>query len=297
VKLLIFGKDGQVGRAAQRLLPRLGEVVALGRSEADFESPGSLAGIVGRVQPDVVVNCAAYTAVDAAEQDRERAFVINGEAVGALGKAAKQNGALVVHYSTDYVYPGTASGPQAETDPTGPLSVYGQSKLAGEDLLAKSGADSVILRTSWVYADEGKNFPLTILRLAREREELSVVADQIGAPTAADLIADVTAQILPQVRADKSKTGIYNLSPTGETSWYELARFLIAGAIAAGAQLKMGPDAVKAIGSRDYPTKAARPGNSRLDTSKLRAAFGLALPPWQEGVSQLVRTLVKEGRL
>jgi dTDP-4-dehydrorhamnose reductase len=297
VKLLVLGKDGQVGRALQNSLPALGDVVALGRTEADLEHPKDIGALIASERPDVIVNAAAYTAVDAAEDDRQRAWTINAEALEAIGAAAKQNGALVVHYSTDYVYPGNGDGFQSETEHTSAASVYGASKLAGEVLLRDSGAAYVILRTSWVYAPRGKNFPLTILRLAAERESLTVVVDQIGAPTPADLIADVTARLIPQVVADTGKHGTYNLAPSGETSWHGLAQLLIAEALVAGAKLKLTPDSIQPIPANQYPAKAARPANSRLDTSKLRASFGIDLPPWQEGVRRLIRTLQTEGRL
>jgi dTDP-4-dehydrorhamnose reductase len=294
VRLLVFGRDGQVGRALQPALAPLGDVVALGHTEIDLSAPATIEPIVDRLQPDVIVNAAAYTAVDAAEDDRPQAWRVNAEAVGAIAAAAKKNGALVVHYSTDYVYAGAGSEAQDEGAPTSPMSVYGASKLTGEMLLRESGADHVTLRTSWVYAPWGSNFPLTILRLARERETLNVVHDQVGAPTPADLIADITARIIPHARG---RLGTYNLAPSGETSWHGLARFLIAQAIAAGARLRLTPDAIAPIPAAQYPAKAPRPANSRLDTTKLRTAFGLTLPPWQDGIRQLITTLATEGRL
>jgi dTDP-4-dehydrorhamnose reductase len=297
VKFLLFGRDGQVGRALQPALAPLGEVVALGHAEADLSQPESLGPLIARHRPDVIVNAAAYTAVDAAEDDRDRAWAINAGAVGVIGQAARTIGALVVHYSTDYVFDGTALDPQTEEQPTSPLGVYGASKLAGEVLLRDSGAGHLIFRTSWVYAPQGKNFPLTILRLAHERDTLNVVSDQVGAPTPAGLIARATVEALAAASADRGKLGLYHLAPTGETSWHHLAQYLVADAIAEGAQLKLTPEAIVPILARDYPTKALRPANSRLDTSKLRAAFGLTLPPWQEGIRQLIRTLKTEGRL
>ena len=289
MKIVIFGKDGQVGRALQARLPG---AVALARAEADFEHPESLASIIGREGPDIIINAAAYTAVDAAENDRARAWIINADALEAIGNAAVKSDALVVHYSTDYVFSGETSGFQPETQRPNPMSVYGASKLAGEERLEASGARHVILRTSWVYAPVGKNFALTILRLARERDTLTVVADQVGAPTAADLIADVTVNILGQ-----PQPGLYHLAPTGETSWHGYAQFLVAEALAAGATLSLRPEAIQPIPASQYPAVAPRPANSRLDTSKLRATFGITLPPWQDGVRQLIRTLRAEGWL
>jgi dTDP-4-dehydrorhamnose reductase len=297
VKLLLFGRDGQVGRALRRTLPALGEVVALGRAEADFASPETLSGIVDAHRPDVIVNAAAYTAVDAAEDDRERAWTINAGAVGRLAEAARKNGALLVHYSTDYVFDGTASGPQAEDAPTSPASVYGASKLAGEALLRESGAHHLIFRTSWVYAPEGRNFPLTILRLAHERDSLTVVSDQVGAPTPAALVAEVTAVAVPQALADRHRLGLYHLAPMGETSWHGFARYLVADALAEGAHLRLAPEAILPVSTAGYPARARRPANSRLDTTRLRAAFGVTLPAWQLGVRQLISTLKSEGRL
>jgi dTDP-4-dehydrorhamnose reductase len=297
VKLLVFGRDGQVGHALQPALAALGEVVALGRAEADFERPEVLGPLLDQHRPDVIVNAAAYTAVDAAEDDRDRAWAINAAAVGVIGQVARRLGALVVHYSTDYVFDGSALDPQTEEQPTSPLGVYGASKLAGEALLRDTGADHLILRTSWVYAPRGKNFPLTILRLAHERETLTVVSDQRGAPTPASLIADVTARAIVAARTDRHRLGLYHLAPGGETSWHHLAQYLVADAIAEGARLKLTPENIVPILARDYPARAARPANSRLDTARLRQAFDLTLPPWQEGIRQLIRTLRHEGRL
>jgi dTDP-4-dehydrorhamnose reductase len=297
VKLLVFGKDGQVGREAVAQLPALGEVVAYGHDRADFAHPETLAAIIEAERPDVIVNAAAYTAVDLAEDERERAWTVIAGAVGAIGEAAKKNGALVVHYSTDYVFDGQGDGFYDEAAPTSPVSVYGASKLAGEVVLRDSGARHLIFRTSWVYAPTGKNFPLTILRLAKERDTLAVVADQVGAPTPARLIAEVTARALPQALADGGKLGLYHLAPAGETSWHGVASLLIAEAAAAGAALQLTAAAIRAIPASEYPTKAARPANSRLSTGKLRAAFGIDLPAWQDGIVALIKTLQTEGRL
>jgi dTDP-4-dehydrorhamnose reductase len=294
VKLLVLGRDGQVGRALQPALAPLGDVTALGHGEVDLSVPKTLEATIDGLRPDVIVNAAGYTAVDAAEDDRERAWRVNAEAVGAIGAAARNIGALVVHYSTDYVYAGVGTDPQSESDPTSPTSVYASSKLAGEMLLVESGADAIILRTSWVYAPQGKNFPLTILKLAHERDRLNVVDDQIGAPTPADLIADISARIIPYARGP---LGTYNLATEGETSWHGLAQFVVAEAIAAGAKLKLTPDAIAPIPTGQYPAKASRPANSRLDTGKLRSSFGVHLPPWQDGIRQLIKTLATEGRL
>lgn len=289
MKVLIFGRDGQVGRALQRVLPA---ALALGRAEADLERPEALRPIILRETPDVVINAAAYTNVEAAEADRQRAWTVNAGALGVIGEAARDAGALVVHYSTDYVFDGTAPGPQDETASTSPLNVYGASKLAGEVLLRDSGADHVILRTSWVYGPEGKNFPLTILRLAREKSTIDVVADQRGAPTSAELIASVTARVIAT-----PKPGLYHLAAAGETSWHGLATYLVETAREQGASLSLAPEAIRAIGAAKYAARAVRPANSLLDTSKLRSAYALELPAWQDGVARLITTLRDEGRL
>ncbi|MEO6395736.1 MAG: dTDP-4-dehydrorhamnose reductase [Devosia sp.] len=289
MKILILGKGGQVGRSLTAQLP---EAVAVGRQEADLEQPETIQSAIDRYRPEVIVNAAAYTNVDAAESDRDRAWAINATALEAVGTVAKRNGILVVHYSSDYVYPGPGREFQAETEPTGPLSVYGASKLAGDMALAQSGADHIILRTSWVYSAEGRNFPLTLLRLAGERETLNVVDDQFGAPTSAKLIAEITRQVIA-----RRELGLYHLAASGETNWYELARFLLAQAQAAGAALALRLENIRPIPASDYPAKATRPENSRLDTSKLRQTFGLTLPSWQDGITELIATLAAKGWL
>ncbi|HZY69105.1 MAG TPA: dTDP-4-dehydrorhamnose reductase, partial [Devosia sp.] len=282
MKLLLLGRNGQVGRALLPLLPQLGEVVSTGREEADFENPAGLAALVEHEKPDVVVNAVAYTAVDAAEDDRERAFRVNAETVGALGRAAREVGALVVHYSTDFVFDGTGSAPHREEDATNPLSVYGESKLAGEVALRESGADHLILRISWIYSEHGKNFPLSILNLAKSRDTLNVVADETGAATSATLVAEATVAALRQATANRDLCGLYHLAPAGVASRHELAKFLVAEARAAGMALKLTSDAIKPIPAAAFPSKVRRPANSALDTSRFRRSFGVTLPPWQD---------------
>ncbi len=289
MKVLVFGKDGQVGRALSRALPG---ALALGRAEADFERPETLAAAIVQHAPDVVVNAAAYTNVDEAEDDRTRAWAINADAVGVMGETARTVGAMVVHYSTDYVFDGRATGAQDETAPTGPLNVYGASKLAGEEALRRSGADHVILRTSWVYGPTGRNFALTILRLALERTTLDVVADQYGAPTSADLIAAVTARIIATPRP-----GLFHLAASGRTSWHGFAVALVEAALSGGARLALDPKAITPIPASAWAARPARPANSSLDTSKIREAYDLELPAWQDGIGQLIRVLRSEGRL
>jgi dTDP-4-dehydrorhamnose reductase len=290
-KILLLGKGGQVGWELQRALAPLGTVVAHDADTADFSQPEQVAALVRQVQPAVIVNAAAHTAVDKAESEAELARTINATTPGAFAREAAQLGAWLVHYSTDYVFDGSGSAPRDETAPTGPLSVYGRTKLEGEQLIASSGCRHLIFRTSWVYAARGGNFAKTMLRLASEREALSVINDQIGAPTGADLLADVTALALLSLRqrtdAD-SLSGLYHLVAGGETSWFDYARFVIEWARERQAPIKVAPQAIAAIPTSAYPTPAQRPLNSRLSTAKLTQAFGLQLPQWQQGVERML---------
>jgi dTDP-4-dehydrorhamnose reductase len=293
MKILLLGKNGQVGWELQRSLAPLGELVALdfdtpGAWRADFSQPDALAPLVREVRPDVIVNAAAHTAVDKAESEPELARTINATAPGVLAREAAALGAWLVHYGTDYVFDGSGSAARAEDAPTGPLSVYGRTKLEGEDAIRAAGGRHLILRTSWVYAARGGNFAKTMLKLAAERDALNVIDDQVGAPTGADLLADVTAHALRRAMAQPTLAGTYHCVAGGETSWHGYARFAIEQARAAGLPLKVAPDAIKPIPTRDYPTPARRPLNSRLDTTKLRRAFDLVLPPWQAGVERLL---------
>jgi dTDP-4-dehydrorhamnose reductase len=293
MKIVLLGRNGQLGWELQRALAPLGELVALDRSgadglPADFEQPQTLAALLHALRPDVVVNAAAYTAVDRAESEPARAHAVNAEAPAVLARAAAALGATLVHYGSDYVYDGSGDAPRSEDAPTAPLSVYGRSKLAGEEAIRASGCRHLILRTSWVYAARGGNFAKTMLRLAAERESLSVVGDQVGAPTGAELLADVTAHALRVLAARPELGGTYHCAAAGQTSWHGYACFVIERARAAGVTLKAAPDAVRAIASAQYPTPARRPLNSRLDTRRLRAAFGLHLPHWQVGVERML---------
>jgi dTDP-4-dehydrorhamnose reductase len=293
MKLLLLGKGGQVGWELQRSLAPLGELVALDFDStdfhADFSRPEQLAETVLKVRPDVIVNAAAHTAVDKAESEPEFARKLNATSPGVVAEAAQQIGALMVHYSTDYVFDGGGTRPWKEDDATGPLSVYGQTKLDGEQLVARNCAKHLIFRTSWVYAARGGNFAKTMLRLAKERDRLTVIDDQFGAPTGAELLADITAHAIRATLQDSSKVGLYHAIAGGETSWYGYARFVLGMAQQAGVELKAGPDAVEAVPTSAFPTPAKRPHNSRLDTTKLQATFGLRLPPWQEGVARMLR--------
>jgi dTDP-4-dehydrorhamnose reductase len=294
LKILLTGKNGQLGFELQRALAPLGEVHAVAQADCDLADPNAVRALVRRIEPDVIVNPAAYTAVDKAESDSERAFAVNAGAPAMFGEEAARLGALVVHYSTDYVFDGAKDGAYAEDDATHPQSVYGSSKLAGEAALAAATPRHLILRTSWVVGAHGGNFAKTMVRLAAERDALKVVADQVGAPTPAALLADLTAHLVRQhVLAPQGfPYGIYHVAGGGETSWYDYARFVLAEAIGMGKVLKAGPDAVQPLSTGEYPTPARRPANSRLDTRRFQAAFGLRLPPWQEGVRLVLRQIL-----
>ena len=291
--ILLLGKNGQVGWELQRALAPLGALVALDRRGAgdlcgDLADLDGLAATVRRLRPAVIANAAAYTAVDRAEGEPSLAQRINAEAPAVLAREAAACGALLVHYSTDYVFDGSGERPWREDDATGPLNVYGASKLDGERAVAASGCAHLILRTSWVYAARGGNFARTMLRLAAERERLTVVGDQWGAPTGAELIADVTAHAVAQLRRAPGKAGVYHLAAAGETTWFSYAKHVLARARIAQPAIEFKATEVAPIATRDYPTPAARPRNSRLDTRKLQAAFGLVLPPWQQGVDRML---------
>ena len=296
LKILLLGCNGQVGWELQRSLSVLGEVVALGSAPAtstdglcgDLGDLDGLARTVRRVAPDIIVNAAAYTAVDRAETEPERAHAINALAPGVLALEAQRLGAWLVHYSTDYVFDGSGSTPWKEDDRCAPLSVYGSTKRAGE-LAVTACAKHLILRTSWVYAARGGNFAKTMLRLAAERESLTVIDDQIGAPTSAELLADVTAHALRAAMARPELAGTYHCAADGQTSWRGYAQFVLTQARAMGVALKAGPKQVQATSTAQYPTPAQRPLNSRLDTEKLRSAFSLHLPLWQIGVQRMLQ--------
>lgn len=297
MKILLFGKGGQVGWELQRALAPLGELIALdfdtaGDLSGDFSQPEAVAATVRRVAPDLIVNAAAHTAVDKAESEADLARLINASTPGRIAQEAKALGAHLIHYSTDYVFDGSGDAPRAETAATGPLSVYGRTKLEGEQLIAASGATHLILRTSWVYAARGGNFAKTMLKLAKERERLTVIADQFGAPTGAELLADVSAHAARMLRARPELSGLYHCVAAGETSWYGYAAHVIARARAAGHAIKVAPDAILPIPTTDDPTPATRPLNSRLDTRRLREVFGLVLPPWQQGVDRMLAEIL-----
>jgi len=301
MKILLLGKDGQVGWELQRSLALLGELRACGRAEADFSDPESLRGLVRALAPNIIVNAAAYTAVDRAERDEAAAHACNAVTPGVLAEEAAASGAWLVHYSTDYVFDGSKEGAWVETDAAHPLSAYGRSKYEGEERIRASGASHLILRTSWVFAARGRNFARSMLALAKERDHLDVVADQHGAPTGAALVADATALALHRLAAPgpaaRALSGTYHLAAGGSTTWHGYARHVLALARQHGAVLKAGPEAVRAIASSAFPTPAARPANSRLDCSKFRSRFGLALPDWRHHVDRLIAELAAQGNL
>jgi len=296
-RILLLGANGQVGTELRRSLAPVGDLVAATRSgeldgraceRADCDDPSGLAALVERVRPDVVVNAAAYTAVDRAEQERDAAWRVNAEAPRVLADACARHAARLVHYSTDYVFDGRGTRPYREDDPTVPLGVYGASKLAGEDAVRASGALHMIFRTAWVYAAHSHNFLRTMLRVGGERDVLRVVADQVGTPTPASLIADVTANAL---RHPSAPAGTWHLTADGQTTWHGFAEAIFAGAVRRGL-LPRAP-MVEPITTADYPTPAARPAYSVLDTRKLRETFGISLPAWQDGLGGVLDELSK----
>lgn len=298
MKILLFGKNGQVGWELQRSLAPLGEVIALGSDSmswcGNFSDLAGIEATVRAIAPDVIVNAAAYTSVDKAETDMENCSIVNHVAPGILATVASETNALLIHYSTDYVFDGSGSLARNERALTGPLNIYGRTKLEGEQAIAQSGCRHLIFRTSWVYAARGSNFAKTMLRLAAERDCLSIVSDQFGAPTGAELIADVTAHVIRIVRTRPELDGIYHLAATGSTSWHGYASYVIDCARRSGASIKVADDAIEAVSSDVFPTSAARPKNSRLDTTKLQSTFSLTLPTWQQGVARMLIEILDE---
>ena len=292
MKIVVLGAFGQVGWELQRSLAVLGEVTALGRQEADFADPEGVARTVRALRPDVIVNAAAHTAVDKAESEPALAQLLNAATPAALAREALALDALLVHYSTDYVFDGSGSTARSEDAPTAPLSVYGRTKLEGERAIAESGCRHLIFRTSWVYAARGGNFARTMLRLAQERERLTVIDDQRGAPTGADLIADVTAHAIRHVQQAPHDLGLYHLVASGETSWHGYARFVIDTARSLRPELPLRASEIAPVPTSAFPTPAQRPLNSRLDTSRLQERFGLRLPDWQHGVTRMLHEIL-----
>lgn len=296
MKTLLFGKNGQVGWELNRSLLPLGELIVLGRDVADFSKPESLRCLIRDISPDLIVNSVAYTAVDKAEGEEDLATVINATAPGVIAEESRKIGALLVHYSTDYVFDGTKKTPYTESDKPNPINVYGKTKLAGEELIKFSGCDYLILRTSWVYASRGNNFMLTMLRLAREREELNIVSDQVGSPTPARLIAEVTLicvrQAMQQRHRKEFVSKIYHLTTVGGTSWYDFAVEIIH---IANEKLHVVTNVKKInpIQAIEYPTPATRPSNSRLDTENLERDFYVELPSWKDSLNLCALELLR----
>lgn len=294
MKILLLGKNGQVGWELQRSLAPLGKVLALGSDEANFSDLEGLIKTVRANTPDVIVNAAAHTAVDKAESETQLARTINALAPAVLANEAKQLNAWLVHYSTDYVFDGSGDKPWLESDPTGPLGIYGSTKLEGEQLIRESGCKHLIFRTSWVYGARGGNFAKTMLRLAQERDALKVINDQIGAPTGADLLADVTAHAIRTAVGNDDVSGLYHLVAGGETSWHGYANFVLNFAQGAGVSLKVAPEMIEAVPTSAFPTPARRPNNSRLNTTKLQNTFNLHLPHWQSGVERMLTEILEK---
>ena len=296
MKILLLGAKGQVGWELQRSLVPLGQLKGCDRETVDLENLDKLRATIQAYSPEVIVNAAAYTAVDKAESEPDKAHRINAEAVGLLATETKNLDAWLIHYSTDYVFDGSKPTAYKEDDEPNPQSVYGRTKLDGEKAIRESGCNHLVFRTSWVYAARGSNFAKTMLRLAGERDELKVVGDQIGTPTSAELIADITALCLYRIIHEREFggeiIGTYHLSPSGETNWCDYARYVIAQALKCGVSLRCEPDDIQPITTSEYPVPAKRPANSRLDTKKLEDTFGVYLPTWQDQVERLITELV-----
>ena len=296
MKILLLGKGGQVGWELQRSLSVLGQVTALDFDSkdhcGDFSNPQGVAETVRALRPDVIVNAAAYTAVDKAESEPELARLLNATTPGLVAEEAAKLGAWMIHYSTDYVFDGSGEQAWSEADATGPLSVYGSTKLEGEALIRASGAKHLILRTSWVYAARGGNFAKTMLRLAQERDRLTVINDQFGAPTGADLLADVTAHAIRHLQRKPEDAGLYHCVAGGTTTWFEYAKFVISEAQKIKPELQIKATEVAPVPTSAFPTPAQRPHNSRLDTSRLQSTFGLTLPHWEHGVQRMLTEIL-----
>jgi dTDP-4-dehydrorhamnose reductase len=299
MRILVTGVTGQVGGALVKALEPVGSVIASSRGILDLAQPDRIASSLDRFSPDLIVNAAAYTAVDRAEDEKEMAFRVNAEAPGAIAQWAAERGVPVIHFSTDYVFDGSGARPWREDDPPNPLSVYGASKLAGEEAIRSAGGPHLIVRTEWVYAAQGMNFLRTIARLAKERKELRIVADQFGAPTSARLIADTVAGILgssglPSADRFAAAKGAVNVAASGETSWHAFAVAIVEGLKARGIALAV--ENIVPIATKDYPTKAQRPANSRLDLTRLRLAFGIDTPRWNHALATELDLLADELR-
>ena len=299
MKILLLGANGQVGYELQRSLEPLGEIRAYDRHTANLLKLNDISRLIRDFSPDAIVNAAAYTSVDKAESELEQAFLVNSKAVDFLAKEAKLLNSWFIHYSTDYVFDGLKKVPYTETDPPNPQSVYGQTKYDGEKSIKESNAKHLIFRTTWVYSKRGDNFAKSIIRLAKMQDELNVVNDQVGAPTSAELIADVTALCLHHIAQNKNSarnlSGTYNLTPTGETSWHGFAQFIIAETLGLGDNFRTSFENIQAISTSDYPLPAKRPSNSLLDTKKICNTFNVFMPPWQTHVERLLKELYPQN--
>ena len=294
-RILLLGARGQLGMELSQSLPRVGEVIAVSRESADFERPEMLRLLMRKYRPEIVVNAAAYTDVEKAEQEPDLAYAVNGIAPGVLAQEAESLNSGVVHFSTDYVFDGEKLGPYDETDVPNPLSVYGRTKLAGEDAIRNETTRHLILRTSWLSGIHGKNFVKTVLRLAEKNECLRIVADQHGAPTSARLVAEVTAVAVDSLSASNDgRWGTYHLVAKGETTWHGCAEFIVQRALELGIELKVAPDRVVPITSSEYPSKVRRPANSRLNSEKIEKAFAVRLPSWRVDIQRLLTQLVAQ---
>ncbi len=295
MKILLLGSNGQLGKELERQLSSVGSVVAFPRSSLDITDHAAIKDAVRCVQPDVIVNAAAYTAVDQAEKDPETAFAINAEAVAHLAQRAKTDNAWLIHYSTDYVFDGTKPTPYIETDSPNPVNVYGASKLAGEQAVVDAGCQYLIFRTTWVIGKDGSNFAKTILRLAAERQSLKVISDQIGVPTSPALITKATSNAIQSIKNDTAwPRGIYHIAPEGASSWHEVAQTLVSFTEQNNIPLSVSVESIKAITTAEYPAAAKRPLNSLLDTSKLRSQLSFDLPHWKDDFLAVVSEIVKE---
>ena len=299
MRILLLGKNGQVGWELQRSLAPLGELIALDANSehycGDLTNQAGLTATLRNLAPDIIVNAAAYTAVDKAQSEPELARFINAEAVALLAEESTRLGAWLVHYSTDYVFDGHGDVPWRESDATAPLNCYGATKAEGERAIQSSGCHHLLFRTSWVYAARGNNFAKTMLRLAQERDSLNVISDQFGAPTGAELLADVTAQTLRMAQQNPALGGLYHLAAGGKTNWWQYAQFVLEQGQAHGLPLQVAPSDIGAITAAEYPTPARRPQNSRLNTEKLRSAFALDLPNWRSGVARMLTEVLEKN--
>ncbi|MFJ4195313.1 dTDP-4-dehydrorhamnose reductase [Pseudomonas sp. NPDC089534] len=297
-KIVLFGSNGQVGWELQSSLPLLGNLAVCDRSKVDLSDFDAVSAYLEQERPDIIVNAAAYNAVDQAETSEEDAQRINHDLVKVLADYAAGKSAWLVHYSTDYVFDGASERPYAETDVTNPLNAYGRSKAQGEQAVVASGCNHLLLRTSWVYSARGRNFAKTILRLAETKTEFSVVDDQTGAPTSASLVADITTLCLYQVLNSSNPealSGTYHAVASGHASWYEYARYLVSEAVGLGIPLSCTEHDIRAVSCSEYPTKAVRPKNSRLDNSKIQNAFNICIPDWKINIKRTLSDMVRQG--